>query len=563
MNTINKKVKKLLYIAPYMALAIFIYFLLDIFEVYDNSVIFLADGLQNQARVEILINNGFFGITENIGYPTGENVWNNPSIGLGNSLIVLVLAKLFGLESGQILMTLFFLGGIANVGGIFLLSTTLNLGKYNRFAFVVLGSLTPYYFMKFEHFTVGVYFLLPIYLFVLISFLAQTNSKRNLFSILIISAFFSSIWWVIVLIILSLFNLFVILLKFFTSSELSLKKLIIFYSGSILALITTLVPSYLLLYKSQKYIGESRVGPWQSEIFGGKFSDFVAGSLILEKLNPNIFNSIKPGLSVELTYLGIPLMFFSIYFLYQVLSYPLNSNRYTSNNQNYLIQFGITAILFFVLGGLGNLQSIIFYILSIDPPARSWSRLSILIALFGLYFFFARLVSDSKQMWLNLFIFVLVVLSLIESVLSPKAPFIIKESSEHYAATKFISSQVTSCPILQIPVDTTPIPQDFKNDNNGAFYYANYVPYIIEPNLQWSYGSWVQSPGWYYSAVVPSEVSLNWLLSESEVQYCAVLYDKKFADWRGLGAVEWPGLKITDMKSNYSDDRFNVYIINK
>jgi len=562
MNTINKKVKKLLYIAPYMALAIFIYFLLDIFEVYDNSVIFLADGLQNQARVEILINNGFFGITENIGYPTGENVWNNPSIGLGNSLIVLILAKLFGLESGQILMTLFFLGGTANVGGIFLLSTTLNLGKYNRFAFVVLGSLTPYYFMKFEHFTVGVYFLLPIYLFVLISFLAQTNSKRNLFSILIISAFFSSIWWVIVLIILSLFNLFVILLKFFTSSELSLKKLIIFYSGSILALITTLIPSYLLLYKSQKYIGESRVAPWQSEIFGGKFSDFVAGSLILEKLNPNIFNSIKPGLSVELAYLGIPLMFFSIYFLYQVLSYPLNSNRFTSNNQNYLIQFGITAILFFVLGGLGNLQSTIFYILSIDPPARAWSRLSILIALFGLYFFFARLVSDSKQMWLNLFIFVLVVLSLIESVLSPKAPFIIKESSEHYAATKFISSQVTSCPILQIPVDTTPIPQDFKNDNNGAFYYANYVPYIIEPNLQWSYGSWVQSPGWYYSAVVPSEVSLNWLLSESEVQYCAVLYDKKFADWRGLSAVEWPGLRITGMKSNYSDDRFNVYIIN-
>jgi hypothetical protein len=136
------------------------------------------------------------------------------------------------------------------------------------------------------------------------------------------------------------------------------------------------------------------------------------------------------------------------------------------------------------------------------------------------------------------------------------------KNSEHYAATKFISSQVASCPILQIPVDTTPVPQDFKNENNGMFYYSNYVPYIIESDLFWSYGSWVQSPGWYYSAVVPSEVSLNWLLSESEVQYCAVLYDKKFADWRGLSAVEWPGLRITGMKSNYSDDRFNVYIIN-
>jgi hypothetical protein len=538
-------------------------FLLGTFEVFSDSVIFFADGLWNQARVEILINSGFLGITENLAYPAGESVWNNPSFGVGNSLIILLLAKVFFLDSAQILMALVLLGGIANIGSIFLLSTTLNLSRFYSFAFVVFGSLTPYYFMKFEHFIVGIYFLLPIFIFTLIKFFQQNNTRGTFFFTLAIAAFFSSIWWVIVLLILSVFNLLLVVFNYIVSKEQSLKRLSIFYLGSIMAFLITLLPSIFLLFKSQMYIGESRVAPWQSEIFGGKLSDFFAGSLILEKISPTLIDSLKPGLSVELTYLGLPLMFFSIYLIYKILSYPLGLNRKLPDSHKFLIQFGLISFLFFLLGGLGNLQSTVFNVLSVDPPVRAWSRLSILIALIGLYLFFNTVVTNSEQLWFKLFMSVLLVLSLIESALSPNATYTSMKNSEHYAATKFISSQVASCPILQIPVDTTPVPQDFKNENNGMFYYSNYVPYIIESDLFWSYGSWVQSVGWRYSAAIPSEVSLEWLLNESEVKYCAVLYDRKYADWRGVNAVEWPGLRTAEMVSDYSDERFVVYIIDK
>jgi len=98
--------------------------------------------------------------------------------------------------------------------------------------------------------------------------------------------------------------------------------------------------------------------------------------------------NIIPGSSPETwaMMLGIPLMISFVLGVYFSISFisPLEKNNLFSAFK----QLSIVSILFFVLGGLSNLQASFFVIIGSASPMRTWSRLSILIAILGLCLFF-------------------------------------------------------------------------------------------------------------------------------------------------------------------------------
>ncbi len=545
---------------PYAILIFFMTAQLNTWEILRNKVIFLGDGAWNQARVQVLSFPNFLGSTDNLAFPIGENVWNNPQLGIGNSLLIYILSIFDRLNSGQVLILVMLIGGILNLVSMFLLSNSLKLNFYFRFIFVAIGSLTPFYFEKFEHLGISQYYLVVIFLFVLVEYYKDKYSKKSLFLILLLTSLFSSIWWIIVLIYLSFSLLLINLILYINKKQIEIKNLIIFYISTFTVLLISLSPSALLLFLSRNTIGESRFGPWQSEIFSGKFSDLLTGSNIIKLLNPNFMDRIKPALSNESQVLGLSLTIFFIFLIYKILVHPISANNPKESAQGSILQAGIMSLLFYLTGGFGNLQSTFFNLINTDPPARAWSRLSILLAIIGLYLAFKSL-SEKRMSKINYaLVTVLVFISFVESFLSQKPKYLFIAETQEFSAVEFIFQNLKDCPVLQLPVDTLPIPQDFQNQNADKFYYHGYRPYLINPEFNWSFGAWTHSPGWYFSAVVPAEVTYDWIQNQSEIDYCAILFDKDFSAWRAQDAPEWPGIRIGDLKPQFENERYQVYL---
>ena len=553
---------KLRHFFPYVLISFLILTKLNFFNIFNKDIVFVGDGLQNQFRVHTITVSNFWGKTTNIAFPIGENVWNNPSLGLGNSFFAWVFANLFHLQSSQILLVLMFLGGLLNILGFYLLSSSINLNFFFRFSFVTIGSITPFYFSKFEHLAISQYYLLPIFIFVLIEYFGNKYKKKYLWLLLFVMSLISGIWWILILLYISGTMLLINFIQFLSRKTFKQKQSLIFYIISFFVLITSLVPSFILLILSRETIGESRFSPWQSEVFGGKLSDLLVSSNIVNTFLPSLKDKISPALSGELQLLGLPFLFFLIYLLYKLLSHPFAATLAIEDSEVHLTQLGLITFFYYLVGGFGNVQSTLLNLFGISPPARAWSRLSILLAIIGMYLAFKTFLTLKSKKIAGLLVSALLFITFTESYLTKSFDFTEIEKSQPYSAVKFLSQNVERCPILQIPVDTVPIPQDFKNENEGKYYYTGYIPFLIEPDFQWSFGSWTQSAGWYYSAIIPSQVTKKWMTQDSEISYCAILFDKDFANWRRQNAPQWPGLSVERWNPSYSDARYEVYLLN-
>jgi hypothetical protein len=131
-----------------------------------------------------------------------------------------------------------------------------------------------------------------------------------------------------------------------------------------------------------------------------------------------------------------------------------------------------------------------------------------------------------------------------------------------YEVSVYASSKLNDCKILQIPVDTQPVPQDYLNENNGKFYYSGYKQYILEPDLSWSFGNWTHSDGWLYEASIPTVLDREWLNARDE-NICGVIYDKEFAEWRQQSAEKWPGLRVDLGNPSFTNSRYDFYLMSK
>jgi hypothetical protein len=311
--------------------------------------------------------------------------------------------------------------------------------------------------------------------------------------------------------------------------------------------------------------------PWQSDIFSGKFSDVLVGSPFLNKLLP-ILSNVTPGISPEAwsIMLGIPLIFGFIFAVYFILTSSLIKSESEDELIQPLRQLTIVSILFFVLGGLSNLQASFFVLLGTGSPMRTWSRLSILIAILGLVVFYLLIENKMKKFFASIFAALIFLFSIIDLLSMEK--YIDDKSNwadqEHYKSVTFIGENLNPCPVLQLPADTYLLPQGAL-DKALRFYWTNLIPYIVLPEFKWTAATYTDSYGWTnVIEKLPTEIQPQDITSLAKT-YCAIYFDKDFSQYQidrqaGLkGTIGlWPGLRISpELIPDYEDVRFSVYLI--
>ena len=531
----------------YLLLSVLIAHKLFAFPSSLNTIkVFETDGIFTQVQIQSFIDGAIFGSTNHLGFPYGYSHWLSPQFSPLEAFLVFGLGNITSITNFGLITIIGIIAIFFNALSMHFLGSVLTKNRLSSFTFGVLGLTTPFAFNSLLHPHVMKIFTIPIILAILIKLIngVVLNSRLVLLGVLAILG--SSLFWINVL--TAIFIVLVVI------------QLIDF------ALLRSL-PKVLYLY-SHDLMGDRDRLAWQSDIFSGKFTDVLVGSPFLNS-NLQILKNVVPGSSPEAwsIMLGLPLVLAFLATIYFSISFKRPNQDNDVNKA--LKQISIVSILFFVLGGLSNLQASFFVLIGSATPMRTWSRLSIVVAIIGLCLIYLSFKGGPKNTALSIFSTILIIFALIEVLASPKG-FVEEDTwtgHELFNATTFINNELKPCPVLQLPVDTYLLPQSAL-DRGYRYYWSGLIPYIVFPKFNWTAATYTNSPGWQELEKLPSTIN-DQTLTEISSTYCAVLFDKDFSQYQidrsaGLkGTVGlWPGLRIeTSTKPQFEDKRFSVYIL--
>jgi hypothetical protein len=458
---------------------------------------------------------------------------------------------------------------LLNLVSMYYLGLKINQNRTTAFVFGLIGLTTPFALNSLIHIHVMKIFIIPAILILLIQLIKKENFSMRQILMYMIFIFSASLFWINVLLAILLVLIIVELISrvIFRSNS---KILIIYLKIFFYVLVGFSYQAFLYLY-NYSLMGVNDRFPWQSDVFSGKFSDVLIGSPFLNNLLPRLSNLV-PGTSTEALsiMLGLPLIFGFVFAIYFVLTSPLVKDESEDSLVSPMRQLTIASILFFVLGGLSNLQASFFVLLGTASPMRTWSRLSILIAILGLVLFYLLIENKLKKFFALFFAAFIFLLSVID-VLSMEKLVDNKNNwadQEHYKSVTFIGENLNPCPVLQLPADTYLLPQGAL-DKALRFYWTNLIPYVILPEFNWTSATYTDSYGWTnVIEKLPIEIQPQDLTSLSK-DYCAIYFDKDFSQYQidrqaGLkGTIGlWPGLRISpELIPDYEDTRFSIYLI--
>ena len=157
----------------------------------------------------------------------------------------------------------------------------------------------------------------------------------------------------------------------------------------------------------------------------------------------------------------------------------------------------------------------------------------------------------------------------IEDLISiTKRDFIKTSDLIEYAPTKFLETKTKDCPVLQIPIDTYPLMQDFLGQNGDKFTYSQMISYTLSSNNKWSLVATPNNAYWKTYREIPSEINSENVKFIKQNGFCAILFDKDFSTWQiernaGLDFTPgaWPGLRVNLPKIDFENDRYQVYLL--
>jgi hypothetical protein len=322
----------------------------------------------------------------------------------------------------------------------------------------------------------------------------------------------------------------------------------------------------VLFFLNRDITGENGRGKWHSDIFSGKLTDFLISSPFINHFIGRT-QLLYEGASSEIkaNMVGLPLIISFAYLMYLIISFESDK----SLEIKLIKQLSIIGLLFFLVGGLSNLQSAIFVFFDLISPMRSWSRVSILLSIIGLLLLFIKL---KKFIKLNGYISVFfTIFCLLDLIYLPK-PLNTSDNwktHEYYNVLEYIQQNLQPCPILQIPIDTYLVPQGAL-DNAWRYYWTDQIPYLVLPEFNWTAATYTNTEGWKQLIQIKSKLTEKDFNNLAN-QYCGVLFDSNFSQYQierkaALPNLNtgWPGLTIeSNIKPDFEDNRFKVYILNE
>ena len=549
----------------------FTIFLTSLFYVkfYDlwlnKELIFSGNDFTYEIFITKLAKEGnFLGISTNVSWPDGFGVWSNPLFGIGPYYLSLLVGTGFStLNVYQIYFLVFSFGIALNaVCGYWMVEKEFSNKIYPLTMGLMVG-LSPFALTRIGHMPVAWHFFPVLFLGLVLRLSRNQISRMRIFVITLVGGIFSPLWWTVVVLFLAI----VMFLIYALSWKKSWQK-IQNWTVLILGIFGSFAPIMFLIYANRHYSGIGSRTPWQSDVFGGHFSDILVSSPLFNtvfNLREKLFDGISP--EARLSSIGIILGLSVIFFIiFLSRSYEIE-NMYIPKEVKIL---GFILLLFFITGGLGNLQSAFFVLLEQTSPARAWFRLIILLGILGFYLimkFIEKLnFEDTKLAVMSLAI---IIISLLDLKYAERINFIPKSSLAEFGPTEFLDSRAIGCPVLQLPIDTYPLMQDFLGENGSKFGYPQMIPYTLSSNNQWSL---VATPGnkfWGKYKSIPTDIDLNNIDLIKERGYCAIWFDKEFSTWQinrkaGLDFTQglWPGLRVNLPEIDFENERYQIYLLN-
>jgi hypothetical protein len=561
------KLKKYNFIFVLFAVALYGGYSFRLLELLSNrNLLFLGGDLTFfMFAIKIGMQGNLDGTSDILGWPNGFALFSEPLLGTGPFFAAILISKLLFIQNVFIVYILTVITGmlINTIAAYWMVSKEYAEKKYSYiFAFIV--GIAPFVLMRLHHLSIlWLYFFLVIFGIYFRLERSQINFKK---AILIVSffGFWSPLFWLFVTIFisLSLITIYLILYKIYIKQ---LKIWLSIFSGSAAAFLF----NYFLIYINRDYRGTTSRFPWQSNVFGGRFADILVSSPFINS-KINLLEKLSEGLSPGGTtssvgiVLGIGVILTLLFSIVALQPKKLN------------LPLGFTGILvilwlFFLSGGLGNFQAALLLLLDQTTPLRAWFRILVVLGILGFYLSLKLLETFPIQNYFkNIVLFLIVIVSIIDGQHLKYIEFTEKKDVIEYSAVKFLESETKDCPVLQIPVDTFPLMQDFIFSNGQKFYYNHTIPYILSDNNQWSLYAIPGNKFFQQYKDISTEidsVQANLLASQG---FCAILFDKDFSQWQidrqaGLDFTigKWPGLKMNLGKADFDNGRYQVYLLSK
>lgn len=504
------------------------------------------------------------GISKNVGWPSGFSVWSNPAFGFGPYYLSLIISFIFeSLNVYQLYFLVLSFGlALSSFCGYWMVEKEFS-SKYYPLLIGLLIGFSPFGLMRIGHMPVAWFYFPVLFIGVVFRLNRGEIKKLTAFLILAIGGIFSPLWWTLATLLISVFIFMTTLLKRQRFKQ-DFENWITISMGISVAV----VPTFFLMVLSRSYSGEGSRYPWQSDIFGGRFTDLALSSPFLND-KFNLIEKLKGGTSPEgsASFIGL-LLGASVVLL---IIYLINESNYSLDTPKDLKKLSLITLLFFIAGGLGNLQAGIFVLFDQVSPARAWFRLGIILGILGLYVLFKFIESSEFSKLIVLTVSIMFIsISILDLSYTQRKNFSQAKDLVEYSPTKFLEAKTKKCPVLQIPIDTYPLMQDFLGQEGDKFLYSQMIPYTLSSNNKWSLVATPNNDYWKTYKEIPTEINSENVKYISQNGYCAILFDKDFSSWQiernaGLDFIQgaWPGLRVNLQNVDFENERYQVYLLSK
>jgi hypothetical protein len=561
------KLRKFNFALVLLAVAIYGGYSLRLHELLLNRDLVLVGGdlSWNIFAIKIGMQGNLDGISEILGWPYGYGLFAEPLLGTGPFYAAMLISKILFIQNIFIVYILTVISGmLTNTIAAYWMVSKEFVDKKYTYLFAFLIGITPFVLMRLGHMPILWLFFVPLVLGIYFRLERDQIGFKKAFLIVAFFGFWSPLFWLLIIIFLSLSLsvIYLILYKFYFKQ---LKIWTIILSGSAVSFVL----NYFLIFLNREYKGETSRFPWQSNTFGGKFADILVSSPFVNS-KTNLIEKLSEGLSPEgkNSFVGLIIgLGLLLTLIFAIANLP-------SKKLNLPIGFsGILVILwlFFATGGLGNLQAALLVLLDQTTPLRAWFRMIIVIGILGLYLMLKILeIAPLKNQLKYLISMFILLISIIDGQHISYIQYTEKSKVIEYSAVNFLDENTKNCGVLQVPVDTFPLIQDFTFSNGDKFGYNQTIPYLLSNNNKWSLYGIPGNKFWQNYKEIPTEITIEAANFYSNQGFCAILFDKDFSQWQidrqaGLDFTEgrWPGLRINLGSPDFDNGRYQIYLLNK
>jgi hypothetical protein len=534
-----------------------------------------GDILFFQAQAQVVADNGLFGRSGQLGWPGDYSIWSFPQAGFGIGALFFIFGALFQASSSTTLvLSLASLAGFNSAASLFFFRSLSKVKKLNFYSLTsaVSISTSPFVLLKMEHINVAGFFLVPLAIGLALRVKQKPGSPASFgiaFLSLALASVLSPMWWIVV-------TLF--LVGMWALAQLAARKTRSVI-GTALVLCSTLIgfAAQALVFATAPNSLATGRGVWDSNIYGGRLTDFLVASPFLNSVF-DISSLLRAGASEELSLVG----FWGALCAALAVIAPvvmIFAQRALDSRFVQLLGLSVLVSLTFISGGFGNLQASILWIFGEASPARAWARLAIVLSLLGAALILLALEKKLDAVSLSgagkreentrlpLVAATLVALLSIADYThtSPPDAWIAFSKLDEYKAVEFIEERFEKdCPVLQLPMESTPWYKSPYTEEFPSVMYGGYIPFLMSPERSWSFGDLDQTERrQVFVDEVSTEVTPAAVKTLRDTGFCLVLFDKRLATASIDSGSLNKGTYISDVFGTplFVSERFDVYSI--